>query len=56
MWGTSTKGESVLWGSSAPWGSNGDNGYSVLWGTSVVWGTSNENENEAIPIELEGEK
>jgi serine protease AprX len=56
LWGTSTKGESVLWGSSAPWGSNTDNGYSVLWGTSVVWGTSNENENEAIPIELEGEK
>ena len=56
LWGTSTKGESVLWGSSAPWGSSGDNGYSVLWGTSVVWGTSNENENEAIPIELEGEK
>ncbi len=42
--------------SSAPWGSSGDNGYSVLWGTSVVWGTSNENGNEAIPIELEGEK
>ena len=56
LWGTSTKGELVLWGSSAPWGSSGDNGYSVLWGTSVVWGTSNENENEAIPIELEGEK
>jgi serine protease AprX len=56
LWGTSTKGESVLWGSSAPWGSNGDNGYSVLWGTSIIWGTSNENENEAIPIELEGEK
>jgi len=56
LWGTSTKGESVLWGSTAPWGSSGDNGYSVLWGTSVVWGTSNENENEAIPIELEGEK
>jgi hypothetical protein len=46
----------VLWGSSAPWGSSGDYGYSVLWGTSVVWGTSNENENEAIPIEIEGEK
>jgi serine protease AprX len=56
LWGTSTKGALVLWGSSAPWGSSGDNGYSVLWGTSVVWGTSNENENEAIPIELEGEK
>jgi serine protease AprX len=56
LWGTSTKGELVLWGSSAPWGSSGDNGYSVLWGTSVVWGTSNENENEAIPIEIEGEK
>ena len=56
LWGTSTKGESVLWGSSAPWGSNGDNGYSVLWGTSIIWGTSNENENEAIPIELEGER
>jgi serine protease AprX len=56
LWGTSTKGESVLWGSSAPWGSSGDNGYSVLWGTSIIWGTSNENENEAIPIELEGEK
>jgi serine protease AprX len=56
LWGTSTKGELVLWGSSAPWGSSADNGYSVLWGTSVVWGTSNENQNEAIPIELEGEK
>ena len=56
LWGTSTKGESVLWGSSAPWGSSADNGYSVLWGTSIIWGTSNENENEAIPIELEGEK
>jgi serine protease AprX len=56
LWGTNTKGESVLWGSSAPWGSSGDNGYSVLWGTSIIWGTSNENENEAIPIELEGEK
>jgi hypothetical protein len=49
-WGTSARGESVLWGSSAPWGSNSDDGYKVLWGTSVVWGTSNE--NEAIPIEL----
>ena len=56
LWGTSTRGELVLWGSSAPWGSSGDYGYSVLWGTSVVWGTSNENENEAIPIEIEGEK
>jgi serine protease AprX len=56
LWGTSATGESVLWGSSAPWGSGGDNGYSVLWGTSVVWGTSNENDTEAIPIEIEGEK
>jgi serine protease AprX len=56
MWGTSTAGESVLWGSSAPWGSSSDNGYSVLWGTSVVWGSSDNNDPEAIPIELEGEK
>jgi serine protease AprX len=56
LWGTSMKGESVLWGSSAPWGSSGDDGFSVLWGTSVVWGTSDENENEALPVEIEGEK
>jgi len=56
LWGTSAKGESVLWGSSAPWGSGDDNGYSVLWGTSVVWGTSDENDTEAVPIEIEGEK
>ncbi len=56
LWGTSVAGESILWGSSAPWGSGTDNGYSVLWGTSVVWGTSNENDTEAIPIEIEGEK
>jgi serine protease AprX len=56
LWGTSAAGESVLWGSSAPWGSSVDNGYSVLWGTSIIWGTSNENDPEAIPIEIEGEK
>ena len=56
LWGTNTGGESVLWGSSAPWGSNSDNGYSVLWGTSIIWGTSDENDPEAIPIEIEGEK
>ena len=56
LWGTITAGESVLWGSSAPWGSNSDNGYSVLWGTSIIWGTSDENDPEAIPIEIEGEK
>jgi serine protease AprX len=56
LWGTSVKGESVLWGSSAPWGSSGDNGYSVLWGTSIIWGSSDENDTEAIPIQIEGEK
>ena len=56
LWGTNAGGESVLWGSSAPWGSNSDNGYSVLWGTSIIWGTSDENDPEAIPIEIEGEK
>jgi serine protease AprX len=56
LWGTNLKGESVLWGSSAPWGSSGDNGYGALWGTSVVWGTSDENDTQAIPIEIEGEK
>ena len=56
LWGNSMKGESVLWGASAPWGSSTDTGYSVLWGTSVVWGTSDENNDESIPIEIEGEK
>ncbi len=56
LWGSSVAGESVLWGSSAPWGSVVDSGYSVLWGTSIIWGASNENETEAIPIELDGEK
>jgi serine protease AprX len=61
VWGTSVvatsmTGKSILWGSSAPWGSSDDFGFSVLWGTSVVWGTSDENNNEAIPIEIEGEK
>jgi serine protease AprX len=61
VWGTSVvatsmTGKSILWGSSAPWGSSDDFGFSVLWGTSVVWGTSNENNTEAIPIEIEGEK
>jgi serine protease AprX len=56
LWGTSTKGESVLWGASAPWGSSVDNGFSVLWGTSVLWGASDENDPEAIPLEIEGEK
>jgi len=56
LWGTSLTGESVLWGASAPWGSSADEGNSVLWGTSVVWGSSDENDTEAIPIEIEGEK
>jgi serine protease AprX len=56
LWGTSTKGESVLWGASAPWGSSVDNGFSMLWGASVLWGASDENETEAIPVEIEGEK
>jgi serine protease AprX len=56
LWGTSVAGKSILWGSSAPWGSNSDNGYSVLWGTSIIWGSSDENDTEAIPIEIEGEK
>jgi serine protease AprX len=57
VWGTSIKGESVLWGATAaPWGSSTDKGYSVLWGTSVVWGSSDENDDESIPIEIEGEK
>jgi serine protease AprX len=56
LWGTSVAGKSILWGSSAPWGSSTENGYSVLWGTSIIWGASNENDTEAIPVEIEGEK
>ena len=56
LWGTSVAGKSILWGSSAPWGSSTDSGYSVLWGTSIIWGSSDENDTEAIPIEIEGEK
>jgi serine protease AprX len=56
LWGTNVAGESILWGSSAPWGSSNDSGYSVLWGTSILWGTSDENDSEAISIEIEGEQ
>jgi serine protease AprX len=56
LWGASVAGKSILWGSSAPWGSSSDNGFSVLWGTSIIWGSSNENDTEAIPVEIEGEK
>jgi serine protease AprX len=56
LWGTSSKAESVLWGSSAAWGSKTDQGYSVLWGTSIIWGSSDTNNDESIPIEIEGEK
>jgi serine protease AprX len=56
LWGTGANSESVLWGASAPWGSSVDNGFSMLWGASVLWGASDENDTEAIPVEIEGEK